>query len=262
MLRKEYDRRALKAIGIVLFLTLCTTVMPYIVSYFHPQDIAGPTRRVPAVILGTEVLIPETKTTPPKAIMPEASAPPPSAETRHFAEPRVVPPELVKPHDVPPATDELADKLAGPVTNKGKADGSGIAQSGDMTGPTGNGGTDARPGDRAVAEIPAGTVPVKNPDEWPEFPGGKKALQEYLSRNIRYPAAAAEAGLEGQVVVAFVVDERGEIAEAKIIRQLGGGCDQESLRVVNAMPKWKPGRKNGRAVKVYYLVPVSFRLRQ
>jgi len=98
-------------------------------------------------------------------------------------------------------------------------------------------------------------------EQQPEFEGGLSALLKYLGENIKYPAIARENGIEGKVVVQFVVDEKGDVSQAKVLRGIGGGCDQEALRVVQTMSgKWKPGRQRGRAVKVWFTLPVAFKL--
>ena len=96
-------------------------------------------------------------------------------------------------------------------------------------------------------------------DEMPEFPGGHEALMQYLASNIRYPKEAREKDIEGKVVVKFVVCKDGTLCNEEVVRSIGGGCDEEVIRVVKAMPEWKPGKQNGKAVKVYYTLPVTFR---
>ena len=95
----------------------------------------------------------------------------------------------------------------------------------------------------------------------PSFPGGEEALMKYLGTQIKYPVMARENGISGRVYLSFYVDKDGKVKEVKVLRGIGGGCDEEALRVVRAMPDWKPGRQNGRNVAVYYNVPVSFNLK-
>ena len=94
----------------------------------------------------------------------------------------------------------------------------------------------------------------------PEFPGGMEGLIEYLSSNINYPAQAKEEGIEGKVFVNFVVEKDGSIGETKIRRGIGGGCDEEAIRVVNEMPSWTPGLQRDKPVRVSYNLPISFKL--
>ena len=94
----------------------------------------------------------------------------------------------------------------------------------------------------------------------PEFPGGMEALYKYLLTSIKYPTIAKENNITGRVYVTFVVEKDGSIANPRILRDIGGGCGQEAIRVVNAMPKWKPGKQRGKAVRVQFNLPVSFNL--
>ncbi len=94
----------------------------------------------------------------------------------------------------------------------------------------------------------------------PEFEGGYEALLKYLQKNIKYPSIAKENQIEGKVVLNFVVNTEGDLSHVSVIRGIGGGCDEEAIRVVSAMPKWKPGRHNGKTVPVRFTLPISFRL--
>ena len=97
-------------------------------------------------------------------------------------------------------------------------------------------------------------------EQMPSFPGGDKALLEYLSNNIKYPVVAQENGVQGRVVVSFVVEKDGSITDVKVVRSVDPSLDKEAQRVVKSMPKWIPGKQNGSAVRVKYNVPVSFKL--
>ncbi len=98
-------------------------------------------------------------------------------------------------------------------------------------------------------------------EEMPSFPGGDEALLKYLGKNIKYPAIAKDAGIQGTVYVTFVVDEKGDVKDVKVLRSIGGGTDEEAIRVVESMPRWKPGKQRGKAVKVQYNLPIRFTLR-
>ena len=94
----------------------------------------------------------------------------------------------------------------------------------------------------------------------PEFPGGIEALIKYLSENIKYPEQAKKDKIQGKVYISFVVEKDGSVADAKVLRGIGGGCDEEALRVVNAMPKWTPGKQRNTPVRVQFNLPVVFKL--
>ena len=98
--------------------------------------------------------------------------------------------------------------------------------------------------------------------EMPEFPGGMDKLLEYEDKKIKYPAKARKEGIEGRVIVEFIVEKDGSISGPKVIRSLTPKCDAEALRVVKSMPKWKPGKQNGKFVRVKYTLPVRFKLKK
>lgn len=98
-------------------------------------------------------------------------------------------------------------------------------------------------------------------EQMPEFPnGGMAGLMQYLSKNIKYPTIAQENGTQGRVTVQFVVNKDGSIVDAKVLRGVDPYLDKEAIRVISAMPKWKPGMQRGKPVRVKYTVPVMFRL--
>ena len=94
----------------------------------------------------------------------------------------------------------------------------------------------------------------------PSFPGGQSALFEWLSKNIKYPVVAEENGVQGRVIVTFVVERNGSITDVQVVKSVDPSLDKEAVRVVKAMPHWIPGKQNGSAVRVKFTVPVTFRL--
>lgn len=97
-------------------------------------------------------------------------------------------------------------------------------------------------------------------EDQPQFPGGEEARQRFLEENLRYPQMAREAGIQGTVFVTFVVEPDGSVTNVEILRGIGGGCDEEAIRVVRQMPSWEPGRQRGQAVRVQFNMPIRFRL--
>ena len=98
-------------------------------------------------------------------------------------------------------------------------------------------------------------------EQMPEFNNGYPGLLQYLQKNLKYPVVARQNGISGKVIIQFIVTAEGKIKDAKVIRGIGGGCDQEAMRVVMSMPDWKPGRHNGHAVPVRFTLPISFELK-
>ena len=97
-------------------------------------------------------------------------------------------------------------------------------------------------------------------EQMPEFPGGDKALMDFVKDNIQYPTDARKRGIQGRVFANFIVEPDGNLSDIKILRGIGGGCDEEAIRVIESMPKFIPGMQNGEAVRVSYTIPVIFRL--
>jgi len=104
------------------------------------------------------------------------------------------------------------------------------------------------------------TEPYRYVEQSPEYPGGDAARVKYLQNAIRYPPMARESGIQGTVYVTFVVSKTGEISNVQVLRGIGGGCDEEAMRVIKLMPKWIPGRQNGKPVPVWFNLPIKFTL--
>lgn len=108
------------------------------------------------------------------------------------------------------------------------------------------------PGKNEVSKIVA---------EAPEFPGGEIALMKYISDNVKYPRSARRNKIEGKVMVRFIIDEKGKVCEVKVVsKPIGWGLEKAAIEVVEGMPDWKPGKRNGKEVKVAYILPVRFTL--
>lgn len=178
---------------------------------------------------------------------------PVARETQKFTAPVIKKDELVKEENQVKQMDKLDDKVAVGTENK-----EGVK---DRT-------VEAVRNDIAVAAPPPPPAPkpeVSNKvfdvvEEMPSFPGGQGALMSFLSSNIKYPVVAQENGVQGRVIVGFVVERDGSITDVKVMRSVDPSLDREAQRVVRAMPRWKPGKQNGSAVRVKYTVPVVFRL--
>ena len=113
---------------------------------------------------------------------------------------------------------------------------------------------------KVVEEEPEEQTIFEVVENAPEFPGGNAALMQFLGKNIKYPTIAQENGTQGRVIVQFVVNRDGTIVDPKVVKSVDPYLDKEALRVINSMPKWKPGMQRGKAVRVKFTVPVMFRL--
>jgi len=118
-------------------------------------------------------------------------------------------------------------------------------------------GQDKRPVSPPVEPVPPETQIFTVVEGQPEPPFN---MSDYISRNMYYPDSAIKHHIQGRVLVQFVVNEDGSISDAKVLKGIGYGCDEEALRVLKMMPPWKPGKQNGKPVKVYFTQPISFKL--
>ena len=195
----------------------------------------------------------EKKPEPIKAKVPPKKEIPVARQTQKFTAPVIKKDDLVKEDNQVKQMDQLDDKAA--VGNK---DVEGVK---DRT-------VEAIRNDIAVATPPPPPAPkpeVSNKvfdvvEEMPSFPGGNAALMNFLNNNIKYPVVAQENGVQGRVIIGFVVERDGSITDVKVMRSVDPSLDREAQRVVKAMPKWKPGKQNGSAVRVKFTVPVTFKL--
>lgn len=249
-LRRRYDKRVRNAVigmgGIVLLIIGGYSVGSRLMANegpvretFIPYEAP---ERIDPLIEKPPVIPPPTRVEPPAASRP-------TVQHTTFA---VVPNEQVNPEDEPRKNSELQEVAIGLKTADGDVNGS------DNGAPEGFGG-----GNNVVEapEVVDREKPVTFVQFMPEFPGGEKALSNYLSRNIRYPSMASETGVEGTVFIKFVVGSTGEIRDVEVVgAKKGAGLEEEAIRVVKKMPNWKPGRQNGQAVAVYFNLPIRFTL--
>ena len=97
-------------------------------------------------------------------------------------------------------------------------------------------------------------------EEQPSYPGGDEARISYLQQNVKYPEEARELGIQGKVFVTFIVEVNGSVTDVRVLRGIGGGCDEEAIRVIKGMPKWNPGKQKGVKVRVQFYLPLKFTL--
>ena len=97
-------------------------------------------------------------------------------------------------------------------------------------------------------------------EEQAEFPGGMDSMYAYIQKNLKYPEAAEEKGIQGRVFVQFVIEKDGSISNVKILRGIGGGCEEAAVEMVKNMPKWKPAKQRGKPVRYQYVLPIKFEL--
>lgn len=232
-IRKWYEVRLTRAfifstIGFVLLI-----LSPFLIGLFG-KSAKDVDKSKTEVIVNLEQPPPINEEPPP----PPPPPPQPMKEIVKFVPPVIK--ENAPEEETPPVQEELKETTIGTINQQGEK-------------------TDEIPPEAPV-DPDAGKI-FTIVEEMPSFPGGEGKLFEFLTKNIKYPPIARENGIQGRVYVTFVVDKEGKIKDAKVVRGIGGGCDEEALRVVRAMPDWKIGKQNGRPVAVQYNLPVNFTLK-
>ncbi len=231
-LRKHYNQRLKQGVMFMFFIISALCFFSF-VGKDHVVTISQ-NKKSDTVIFFDHDIIPPTPVETIKPQLAENYAP-----TIKYNEP-VITDEPIRPDEQMTQNRDLVNVAPGNASND-----SGLI--GDVPLPPGTGIID-RP-----ASPPA--KPVVYVEQMPQFVGDMGA---YISNNLHYPENARANGIDGRVLVQFVVNEDGSVTDAQVVRGIGGGCDEEALRMVNSMPKWKPGRQNGMAVKVLFTLPIKF----
>ncbi len=248
LLRKLYNRHITRAAIIATLLFLFFLSLPLINKMIKGEEEAEVMEKVVTEVELAQPPPLEEAAPPPPPPPPDLPPPPPPVRaTVKFTPPVVKRDEEVREEEEIPDQEKLAEIDAGTETVEG--DPNANIDLGDIDGTS-----------DVVAEV-VEEKPYTYVEQMPSFPGGETEMLKYLGKNIRYPAAAQRAGVEGLVVLSFVVSKTGEISEIQVIKNLGAGTDEEAVRVVKTMPKWTPGKQNGRAVPVRYTLPVRFTIK-
>lgn len=229
-LRKSYNKNMMSAVVIAIVIFLLGVSVPLIANYFNSSKVVI-TKVDPTVILNTD---PKDK---PIEKLPEAPVEKKIDKTFR-------PPVVTNTDEDLPELSELIET----TKNTNPADTN-----------TEIGIPEDKPKTSIIDEGDELTIHTFV-EELPEFPGGNDARVKFLSENTSYPKIAKDAGIQGPVHLTFVVEKDGSISNVAILRGIGGGCDEEAIRVVKAMPKWKPGRQNGKEVRVQFNMPIHFKL--
>ena len=253
-LRKNYYKLLKKSMVIVATFLLVTISAPIIASMFEkPIVIDKPFKEEVKI---TQVEMPHE---PLEKIEP-IKVDPIEVEVNTVINtiPEIVEAVNVRVEDLPPTKEDLKDHQSGITNHDGEThEVNTIATINDGH------GTDIQviPEEKHPDPVVEEVFGSEDITQSPEYPGGEEELMAYLSNNIKYPNRAVETETQGRVVLGFIVDKNGEIDEIKVLRGIGYGCDEEAIRVVNKMPKWKPGKNNGKAVKVYFNLPITFEIK-
>jgi len=237
-LRRNYNRRMKKAGMFVLLGSAALFCFSFIdLNSSHP--LPSPKNDKPTLLTKVDLFQPPPPPAPPLVAPPP---PPPQANSKMLTPPKITDKDVPPENTMTPVND-LRNAQPGPSNTIG--DSTGLSSI-----PAVEHGTGIIP---ASSDKPG--KPLTIVDQMPEFVGN---MGDYLSKHLRYPDAAREQGIEGRVVIEFVVSEDGTVTSARVARSIGGGCDEEALRIINSMPKWKPGKQNGIPVKVLFTLPIKF----
>ena len=247
-IRKTSSRRHLMSIGIVLLFGAVFASVPIVLEKVFPrEDIPVNTMTDGRVIMSEYK--PTEREKEVLEMVRQAEAVPNLKATVKFTPPVIKPNEEVDEADEMLTQDAMSNtpatiSIETVVGVKGGTD--------DIA--------DFKDKDIIIGAPKEGNDPVSFVEQMPQFVGGEKELMSYLSKNIKYPIIAQQTGIQGTVLLRFVVGKDGNIRDVTILRSLDSSCDKEAVRVVGSMPQWVPGRQNGVAVAVYYTLPVRFRL--
>lgn len=240
-LRNLSGKRHVRAMIIVLLAFLLALASPSIVKFVMPKHREA---NVQVTNLADIKVMQKPKEAPKEL---EKTPPPPKLKSSiKFTPPVIKPDDQVKDEDMMKTQQELnQNKVAISVANvKGTEGGVDVA--------------DIQETVKKEVVQEKEEKPFLAVEQMPEFPGGMGELGKFLGKKLKYPSTATEMGIEGTVVLTFVVSKTGAISNIKVIRGIGGGCDEEAIRVVKLMPSWKAGRQNGNAVPVQFTLPIKF----
>lgn len=245
-LRRHYRPTLTRALGLGVGLFLLALSAPTLYDHFWPKQAFTKQQLMKEVTL-TKLAEPPAED--PIPLLPVEQTP--TVNTVRNLPPVVMPEADVVEENLPPTTDQLQDATSGTETAEGTGDEEVIAPPEAAT-PTVK---------EIVLELEVKSdAPFTVVEQQPEFPGGLDALRTFLGKNLNYPRMAASSGVSGRVYVSFVVNTDGSLTDIQILKGIGFGCDEEAIRVMQKMPRWKPGKQSGRAVRVKYNLPISFTL--
>jgi protein TonB len=244
-LRKLSSRRQMYSLIIAILLFTLGVSSPSIIKSIRPES----KERDVSVRTLTDIRLDKPKEKVDELIK-ELPPPPPLKNVIKFTAPVIKPDEQVAEEDQPKMQQEVVESKSaiGNIDyNKGTDDPNAEIP-------------DVMPNeDQQIVEEKM--EPFLVVEQMPDFPGGEVELIKYLQEHIKYPPMARESGISGTVFVKFIVDKNGKISDVTLLRGIGGGCDEEAIRVVKGMPDWKAGRQNGMPVPVFFTLPVKFILK-
>ena len=245
-LRQKYRPTLTRALWLGVGLFLLGLAIPTLYAHFGPRQLTTNEQSMREVNL---TKLPDPPVELPVPVPPVEQAP--AVNTVRNLPLIVMPEAEVVDENLPPTTDQLQDATSGTETAAGTGE-EAVILAPEATTPTAQ---------EKMVEVEAKPdAPFLVVEQQPEFPGGIDALRTFLNKNLTYPRQAASASVSGRVYISFVVNTDGSLADVQVLKGIGFGCDEEAMRVVQKMPRWRAGKQSGRAVRVKYNLPISFTL--
>ncbi|SDY77728.1 energy transducer TonB [Hymenobacter psychrophilus] len=249
IIRRVYGKHVTRAVLISVAIVAILIAFPLVARMLKKDEVVVEDKMLKVNELMEAPPLDKNVPPPPPPPPPEAPPPPPpKLSTIKFTPPVVKKDEEVRKEEIPDQ-EELKEKVVAAVTVKGNTDN-----------PADLKGLEPGEGTKAVETV-VETKPYTYVEQMPVFPGGQEALLAYISKNIKYPAMALRNQVEGRVFIKFVVGPDGAVSNVEVQKGIGAGCDEESMRVIKNLPRFTPGKQNGRAVSVYFTVPVTFSIK-
>jgi|SRR6476661_3728957 len=248
VLRRLYQRHVTRALIIATAVFLLLIAFPIVAHYMSERNKVNEKKNLQENVLMDAPPLDDTKPPPPPPPPEAPPPPPPKLTTIKFTPPVIKKDEEVKKEEVPDQ-EELKEKTVATVTVKGNTD-----TAPDLSELSGE-------GDKVVEEVVENKV-YTYVEQMPELPGGggNAAIVAAIQKATRYPPLALRNQVEGRIFVSFTVNAQGDVSDVKVVKGLGSGLDEETIRAVKTLPKFRPGKQNGRAVSVSFTVPITFKI--
>ncbi|MCI1190031.1 energy transducer TonB [Hymenobacter sp. DH14] len=247
VLRRLYQRHVTRALIIATSIFALLVFFPLIAQYLKDKMPKEKEKNLQENVLMDAPPLDDTKPPPPPPPPEAPPPPPPKLTTIKFTPPVVKKDEEVKKEEVPDQ-EELKEKTVATVTVQGNTNAPDLTEL-------------AGTGDKVVEEVVENKV-YTYVEQMPELPGGggQGAIVAAIQKAVRYPPMALRNQVEGRIFASFTVNPQGDVTDVKVVKGLGSGLDEETIRAIKTLPKFRPGKQNGRAVSVSFTVPITYKI--
>src|SRR6476469_1827716 len=247
VLRRLYQRHVTRALIIATAVFLLLIAFPIVAHYMSERNKVNEKKNLQENVLMDAPPLDDTKPPPPPPPPEAPPPPPPKLTTIKFTPPVIKKDEEVKKEEVPDQ-EELKEKTVATVTVQGNTNAPDLTEL-------------AGTGDKVVEEVVENKV-YTYVEQMPELPGGggQGAIVAAIQKAVRYPPMALRNQVEGRSFARFTVNPQGDVTDVKVVKGLGSGLDEETIRAIKTLPKFRPGKQNGRAVSVSFTVPITYKI--